>query len=355
VSVLALLCVALGTGPALANDSASELAAGGLVLTTTDAVAMQREDLFLSPQEVRVLYEFRNDTGKPVTLRVAFPMPEVPKATPGGMETSGGGHNIDLPPPTAANFLDFHVLADGHGLAPEMEIRADLPDGRNVADAVRAIGGLALVLQPRFYVLADHDGKWDLDAAVREKLRLLGALTQNGDTYDLLWTTRITYHWMQTFRPGVTVIEHRYRPVLGVLLLGSVTAGDVDHIDAEHRHWTASGSADVAKEYCIEGATERALRAAYSRASKGHADGFVVAYTLGYVLSTGANWAGPIGTFHLTLDGGRVTVPNAPGGEVVVLSLCTDLPLRATGRLRFEATVRDYVPKQDLRVLLVTK
>ena len=36
------------------------------------------------------------------------------------------------------------------------------------------------------------------------------------------------------------------------------------------------------------------------------------------------------------------------------MSLCTDLPLRATAPTRFEATVRDYVPAQDLRMLIIT-
>jgi hypothetical protein len=347
----ALVC---GAGLARANDSSSELAAGGLVLTKTDAVAMQREDLSLAPQEVRVRYEFRNDTGKPVTLRVAFPMPEVPRDTPDGMETTGGAHNIDMEPPTGPNFLDFHVLANGKDVTPDVEIRARLPDGRDVTDDVRALGGDALLLRPRVYGLGEHDGKWDLDEATRARLAALGDLQQDPDAYETLWTTRVTFHWMQTFAPGVTVIEHRYRPVLGVQLLGSVAPGNEGRIDAEHGRWTASGSENPTREFCIDPATDKALRPVYRRAIKGREDGYVTAYTLGYVLKTGANWAGPIGTFHLTLQGGQVSLPSAPGGEVAVMSLCTDLPLRATGKMRFEATVKDYVPKEDLRVLLVT-
>src|SRR5579871_4486292 len=78
---LVLVAALAGARPAVANDSSSELAAGGIVLTKTDAIAMQREDLSLSPAEVRVRYEMRNDTGRPVTLRVAFPLPDVPKDT----------------------------------------------------------------------------------------------------------------------------------------------------------------------------------------------------------------------------------------------------------------------------------
>lgn len=122
---LALIMVAAGAGGAAANDSAAELAAGGLVLVKTNAVTMQREDLTLSPSEVRVRYEMRNDTGQPVTLRVAFPLPEVPSNSPDGMTVSTGTYNgIAIKPPTDPNFLDFHVSANQRALTPDIEIRA---------------------------------------------------------------------------------------------------------------------------------------------------------------------------------------------------------------------------------------
>jgi hypothetical protein len=37
------------------------------------------------------------------------------------------------------------------------------------------------------------------------------------------------------------------------------------------------------------------------------------------------------------------------------VSLCSDLPLRATAPLRLEATARDYAPTQDLRMLFLAK
>ena len=41
--------------------------------------------------------------------------------------------------------------------------------------------------------------------------------------------------------------------------------------------------------------------------------------------------------------------------EVRITTLCTDLPLRRTGPQRFEATMRDYVPKEDLRILYIAE
>ena len=55
--VLIAAMAALPRAPGKANDSAAELAAGGLVLVKTDAISIQREDLTVSPTGVRVRYE----------------------------------------------------------------------------------------------------------------------------------------------------------------------------------------------------------------------------------------------------------------------------------------------------------
>src|SRR5262249_21915695 len=139
-----------------ANDSAAELAAGGLVLVKTDAITLEREDLTLSPSEVRVRYEMRNDTGRPVTLRVAFPMPEVPSNSPDGLTVGGGNYNnIAMKTPTEPNFMNFRVRVDARELKPEVEVRAELPGGRDIASALREIGGWPLVLQPGLFDASD--------------------------------------------------------------------------------------------------------------------------------------------------------------------------------------------------------
>ena len=62
---------------ALANDSVAEMGAGGLILVRADGVTMQSEDLFVSPSQVRVDYEFRNDAKETQNYLVAFPMPMI--------------------------------------------------------------------------------------------------------------------------------------------------------------------------------------------------------------------------------------------------------------------------------------
>jgi len=188
--------------PCNANDSASEVAVGGLVMVKTHTITIQREDLTLSLNQVRVRYEMRNDRDTPVTLRVAFPMPEVPIEGPGGMDiVSPDGktraHMIDWPQFNGPNFLSFVVSIDGKSIEPEIEIRSDLPDGRNIVDALRQIGGWWLVLHPRMYIknpsLQTADADRDIGPTMLRQLRDLGAI-EGDDPVWPLWRTRITFH-----------------------------------------------------------------------------------------------------------------------------------------------------------------
>jgi len=335
-------------GPATANDSGAELAAGGIVLIKNDVIAMQREDLTLSLNEVRVRYEMRNDSGRPVTLRVAFPLPELPAMTPGGRTTTTGGYNIPMGEPREPNFIGFRVWADGRELSPEVEIRATLPDGRDVAEAVKRIGGLPLLLRSGLYFPPDDA---DLDGETRRRLAELGAIeTLDGRGYRLPWTTFVTFHWMQTFAPGVTVVEHSYRPIAGFLSFRADDRG------------VLSGSDDLASAFCIGDAEKRKLRDVSVRARErrlkaGEGDNsYLAGYTLGYVLQTARNWRGPIGSFHLTVKGDPLPANDVLASKPIIAAyLCSQTPLGQTGALRLEGEAKDFVPSHDLRVLFVAE
>ena len=351
---LGALCAAVLalSGQAAANDSGSELAAGGIVLVKNDDIAMQREDLTLSPSEVRVRYEMRNDSGKPVTLRVAFPMPEVPAWSPGGFHTASSPRGIMLAKPAEVgglNFIGFRVWADGREIAPEVEIRATLPDGRDIAAAVQEIGGVALVMRSGLFALPD-DPK--LDTATRKRLSELGAIEELDDrAYRLPWTTRITFHWMQTFAPGVTVVEHSYRPILGFGYVGFARQGGA---------LFAGPDTDAASVFCIDAGGRQTLRSLgererAKRLAKGEPDfSELFGYTLGYVLQTAKNWRGPIGTFHLTVKGDSIPAAHwTDGGPLLAMYFCSPVPLSQTAPLLMEGEARDFVPTSDLRILLV--
>ena len=75
--VFACALAACAAGPALANDTSAVLGTGGLDFVTNEHVEMQSEELFISKDEVRVIYKFHNDSDADQNVLVAFPMPDI--------------------------------------------------------------------------------------------------------------------------------------------------------------------------------------------------------------------------------------------------------------------------------------
>src|SRR5471030_2777164 len=107
--------VLAGLGPVRANDSAAELSIGGLQFVQNKAVAMESEDLRISLDRVSVHYQFANTSDKPVTLTVAFPLPDIDLAE---------GDNIALPSSDPVNFVDFETRIDGNPAKFQIDQRA---------------------------------------------------------------------------------------------------------------------------------------------------------------------------------------------------------------------------------------
>src|ERR1700730_9728669 len=107
------------TCAARANDSAAELSIGGLQFVRTNDVAMESEDLRISLDRVTVRYQFANTSGKPVTLTVAFPLPDIDLSE---------AENIALPSADPINFVDFEPRIDGVPAQFQIDQRAMVGD-----------------------------------------------------------------------------------------------------------------------------------------------------------------------------------------------------------------------------------
>jgi hypothetical protein len=340
------------SGPAWANDTSSELAIGGLRFVRTDQIAIEREDLFLSPREVRVRYAMRNLTDHEVRLHVAFPLPAVPIEGPDGFRIfDEQGHDagrsvLGFERYGQANFLDFRASMGGRYLAPQIEVRAALPDGRDITEALFDIGGYSLMLRPRLFSasrdlgFAGGDGEENVGPNILRQLDELGAIRK--DPADELgmarWRTFVTFHWDAVFPPGVTVVEHRYTPIVGFSHVGFTR----DVARAKERAAAIAG-------YCIGPTEVGRLDAAMAARTGPTASDDLDGITLGYVLSTGANWAGPIRHFHLEIT----TDPARFLPRFDTIELCTEFPLRRPAPGRVEADVDSFMPTKDIEVLLL--
>jgi len=78
VVVCAAILMLLGSNFAEGNDGFAALGVGGIVISKTDAIAMDREILDIAYDKIKVKYDFINESDKDITSSVMFPLPTYP-------------------------------------------------------------------------------------------------------------------------------------------------------------------------------------------------------------------------------------------------------------------------------------
>jgi hypothetical protein len=327
-AIVAGLVALFGVSLARANDSTAELTTGGLVLAKTADVEMRAEDLAISEKEIDVRYRFFNHSAQDVTVTVAFPMPDV--------TLNGPDWNIAFPAPDSTNFLDFHTIADGHEVQAQYEQKA-LLDGVDISARLKALG---VPLAPQSDTTSKVlDG---LPRAEQDELVKLDFATPYDDDVGQgwrhhvipKWTFKSTFYWSQTFPAGKEiVVEHRYTPSVGGTVGTMLDSPDID----------AKDLSNYQTRYCVDKDFLAGAKQAERLDASGSAQSPLYEKRIAYVLTTGANWAGPIGDFHLTVDKG------APDSLV---SFCAD-GVKKIGPTLFEVRHADFTPTRDLNVLIL--
>jgi hypothetical protein len=319
----------LALAPAAANDSTAELTTGGLVFAKSPDVEMRAEDLFISEREIRVRYRFFNASPRDVTSLVAFPMPDV--------VWEGPDVNIAIPSDDPENFLDFHTLADGRPIAADLEQKV-IANGVDQTARLRALG---IPLAPQ---RAQATAALDALPPARQT-ELLDLKMATPDDYDVgkgmehhlepNWTLKSTYFWRQTFPAGrEIVIEHRYRPSVGETVGTQLGSPDIE----------AQSLAHYQNTYCTDRDFLDSARRAMSKPdASGVASSPFFERRISYILTTGANWAAPIGDFHLVVDKG------APDSLV---SFCAD-GVKKIGPTQFEVRHANFTPSRELSILIL--
>ncbi|SMQ69734.1 protein of unknown function [Devosia lucknowensis] len=322
--------LALSVMPVAANDTAAVLTTGGLEFVSHGEIAMEREELFISRDEIRVVYTFRNDSDTDHDLLVAFPMPDIvpdhfsPVAFPMGppdnlfeFRTTFNGDPVDA----TLHEYAFAAGVDRTKLLQKLDIPI-VPISQEAIDAVDALG-------------ADQ---------VAELLHLGMAIP---DEYDAgegwekhhwpNWTYRATYTWEATFPARETVtVEHRYKPSVGG------TAG-VAFLSEPYEDYDPA--AEYAQKYCTDDAFLAAVRKTLASADEPWSAPFTENW-ISYILTTGGNWAGGgIEHFRLVVDKGE---------EGNLVSFCGE-DVKKIGPTTFEMVKENFWPEQELEILILQR
>jgi Domain of unknown function (DUF4424) len=324
--VVAVLVSALGNSTAMANDSAAELSVGGLNFSRSDDVSLESEILKISPKLVSVRYQFFNRTDQPVTLTVAFPLPDIDLSE---------GEMLSLPDNDPTNFVGFKTRIDGRPINFTMQQSAYLAS-KNVSATLR---GLNVPILP---IGAQHLDLAELPEPARNQLFEQGLLLKNGtddkgrQRYEAGWTVRTAAVRKQTFAPNrAAMVEHRYHPSVGISFDTVLRKG------LRQNKALAAEIARYRRDYCIGddflAALDKLAGDAEHNAEK------LQERRITYVLKTGANWAGSIKDFRLVVDKQKADR---------LVSFCAT-QMRAISSTLVEATATDFTPEKDLKILII--
>jgi len=232
------------------------------------------------------------------------------------------------------NFVDFKTTIDGSPVTFTIDQSAKVGD----KDVTKQLLDQQIPILP---VGSKQIRTQDLPEPVKTKLADEGVLTPAGTgergrkLYEPGWVVKTSVVREQSFPADQPVsVEHSYRPIVG---------GSVDTILRKSLRQNKSMSADIERyrrEYCVTDGFLAELDKVAGTGPENKAG--VQERRISYVLKTGANWAGPIKNFGLTIDAGK--------GRLV--SFChPGLTAKAGSASEFEA--KDFVPAQDLKILIV--
>lgn len=328
IAVLAVLLLA--SAPVLANDTSAVLTTGGLEFISSQDIVMEREDLFISQDEIRVVYQFRNSGETDQDILVAFPMPDIvpnffsPVAFPNGPDD---------------NLFEFKTTFNG---VPVEAVLHEYAFAFGV-DRTKTIKQLGLPLVPITEQASEATDA--LDVETRERLLHLGLLTP--DEYDAgqgwekhyypAWTYKATYTWEGHFPAGETVtVEHRYKPSVGGTVGVTFLSEPFEGYDPASEYRT---------KYCTDDGFVAAVRKTLPNPDEPWGAPFYE-HWISYILTTGGNWSGgSIGTFRLVID---------KGSTDNLVSFCGD-GIKKTGPTTFETVKTDFWPNKELDILILER
>jgi hypothetical protein len=314
------------TSVASCNDTAAELSIGGLQFTRAANVAMDSEDLKISLERINVRYQFTNTSTNPVSLTVAFPLPDI---------NLSEGESIAFPSNDPLNFVDFETKVDGKPIKLGIEQRAFVGE-KDVTSLLRElkIAPLPLgALQFRAQDLSEPaKGKM-----VSEGLLMPAGTNERGrPLYSAGWVVKTSVLREQIFPAGIPVsVEHAYHPSVGA------SSDTILRKAIRQSNGMAAEVERYRRDYCV---TDELLQKLDKMAGAGAANSAMIQERrISYILKTGANWAGPIKNFRLVID---------PGNNDRLVSYCAG-KLNPTSKVSLEVSAANFVPDRDLKVLIL--
>ena len=357
-----------------ANDTTATVTAGSIEYTKSPDISMDSEVLRISPDQIDIDYEFTNHSFQEVSSQVVFPLPKSPVTLgdtslifPNWDDLFVAYNFIDqiteaakLPSDRSfnhyrslksevehASFSNFKLIVDGISQSYNFEPHAIHADGRDITSLLLANDiPLSATLVEGFM---GEGHLIDRDPKLKEKIAKLGLLN---DKDKVQWQLQINYVWQQIFPSQKTIhVTHSYRPHPGQHWFIGKLSGSLKDVELGHRDEVKPDQLEIKemKNYCPTSANVSAIEAMFVPENvpkdKYNTDKiYYRAKEVRYILTTGANWKGPIKKFRLEI------VPPLPS---TIVMTCFPKPLQKNAQGNYTVEFENFTPESDLKILFV--
>lgn len=302
---LQIACAALTlSNAAHANDGIASVSVGGIVFGKTDAIAMKKEVLNVSHNQISVDYEFLNESATDVEETIVFPLPPYPAAQQGSDTYYGQPDG-------------FSIRVDGKPVTFQSRLLARSPDGEDVTAQLRKLGlsNKEIAYTPAFEASSGKVAAFTEQQA--KQLIKLGLLDK--ESRDPTWTVEVNYVWRQKFPANKIVrVHHDYRPFY------------------EGGPGASAMYDGFAETYCTDQSYLKA-RAKVEARSKG----YVNTHNVSYILTTGNTWKNGIEDFTLNI------IKRKPDE---LISLCFPGTFKKIDALTYQVRLANFRPSKNLDV-----
>ncbi|HDQ03797.1 MAG TPA: DUF4424 domain-containing protein [Deltaproteobacteria bacterium] len=307
IAILVILCF---SPISFANDSAAGIAATGIYLKEEKNISIEKEDLYISENKIEVSYIFKNHSNNDIITEIVFPIPD---------------YKFDLSDMTVEPMYDdFIVEINGKRIKHKEEIRAFVNKIdhtillENMGISIKDFGKIAEFT--RYNPKRDKGQIPELFfkklSKVQQQLLIKNNLVINDNNFLWPnWKVSRKYYWTQTFpAKGTVTVRHSYRPYMGYALFSSKN--------------------EIPQNACIDGKADLWLKKRPNISNYTYVD---------YILVTANNWKKPIRSFRLVIE-------SKDDGKHI--STCYPKLTKKTSS-RFEASLTNFVPKQDIRIYFI--
>jgi hypothetical protein len=312
----------LALTPALADDGAASIAAGGLVMRREPRVTMAKEVLKISLKKVEVDYDFRNDTDSDVTTEVAFPIPPYTD-------------DIEVDP-KQAGFDDFKLWIEGKAVAFQTDLRAFIGK-KDVTAIVNKYNLDIATFAHNDYGATNQPNQISILPPARKQSAYRDGIISKPHSDGLAdpnWSVHKRYYWSQTFPAHATIhIRHTYTPTIGYSLV------EPDGIIPPATPAARKAESPDRRFNREEFTSLCPSPAAITKLSK--FKGYIQPVWVDFILTTANTWERPIEDFTLIVER---TNPEQ------TVSFCWDGPVEKLDVNHFRAHTTNLIPTKELHI-----